>query len=298
MSRIRSLFVLVLLGGCGSSTTGPGGNGIGTFSAVIDGVAWTSDALTLQVATSQSVPGYQLISGTKVSGQNYVNIMLTLGYIGGTGTYPLGVNQGTNAGGSGAVTSQTGGVLGLWNTGFSGAAGTVTITSLTSTRMAGTFQFTAPPQLGSTATGNRVVTNGVFDVPLGTGFVVAPANNRGSKISATIGGAAWNGATVVGLGTGGAFSLGGTSSSYNLSFTTQTVVSAGNTYPFGSGFSVTASNGSTSWGALGSTGTVTITSLANGRAVGTFAGTLVGNAGAPGPLVFTNGSFDVRIDSP
>jgi len=296
---LKQLTVLsVLLAACGGSNTGPSGGGIGTFSATIDGVAWVSDASAVQVTGNQTVPGTQLILGTKINGQDYVNVTLALGYISATGTYPLGVNQGTTAGGSGAVTAQQGGVLGLWNTGFSGSAGTITITSLTSTRMAGTFQFTAPPALGSSATGNRVVTNGVFDVPLATGFVIPPANNRGSKISATIGGVAWNGATVVGLGQGGAFSLGGTSTTYNLSLTTQVAVSAGISYAIGgnNGFSVTATQGGNAWGGPGSTGSVSITSLAGGRAVGTFSGTLARTGGSA--LSIAGGTFDIRIDSP
>src|SRR4029079_16671896 len=116
-----------------------------------DGVAWASDPLALQVTGNQAVPGTQLILGTKLTGgQDSRNVTRTLGYLSGPGTYPLGVNQGTTAGGSGAVTIQQGGVLGLWNTVCSGSAGTITITSLTSTRMTGTFQFTAPPQQFST----------------------------------------------------------------------------------------------------------------------------------------------------
>jgi len=301
---IRLLMLSAALGtlaACGGSGTGPSGNGIGTFTAVIDGVAWSSDNISLQVSSGGTVPGTQVITGSKLTGgQNYIALILTLGYISAPGTYPLGVNQGVVAGGSAILSSQTGSVLGIWNTGFSGSAGTVTITSLTSTRMAGTFQFTAPPQLGSQASGNRVVTNGTFDVPLGAGFVLPTAGNLGNRFGATIGGTAWNAATVAGVGQGGAFSLGGHGTTYNISLTTQVTVSAGNSYAIGgqNGFSATATNGSSSWGGLGNTGTVFISSLANGRAVGTFSGILAAGAGTSGALVITNGSFDVKILAP
>ena len=45
-----------------------------------------------------------------------------------------------------------------------GGSGSVTITSLSSTAARGNFAFTAPPSAGSGATGNRVITEGVFNV--------------------------------------------------------------------------------------------------------------------------------------
>jgi hypothetical protein len=165
--------------------------------------------------------------------------------------------------------------------------------------MVGTFQFTAPPQLGSQASGNRVITNGTFDVPLGSGFVLPTAGNLGNKFSATLNGTAWNGATVIGVGNGGSFSLGGQGTSYNISLTTSVAVSAGNTYPIGAGgFSVTATLGSSTWTSAGGNGTVTVSSLANGRAVGTFSGTLAAGVGTIGTLVITNGTFDVKVLAP
>jgi hypothetical protein len=42
--------------------------------------------------------------------------------------------------------------------------GSLTITSLTSDRVVGTFQFVAEPDPGTAATGQVSVTNGAFDV--------------------------------------------------------------------------------------------------------------------------------------
>jgi hypothetical protein len=52
---------------------------------------------------------------------------------------------------------------GGWGTGFAGGSGTITVTVLTATRIAGTFSFDAMPGSGA-ATGTLQVRNGVFDV--------------------------------------------------------------------------------------------------------------------------------------
>jgi len=313
MRKTQTLLLLLLLTGCGGggddSPTGPGPGPsatVGTFTATLDGTAWVSTTNQV-VGTSggqNQVPGVITMTGTQVSSAtNYTTITVTLGYIAGTGTYPLGVNHGTTAGGIGTVFAPQGGSFGTWSTNLTGAAGTVNVTSLTSTRIAGTFQFTAPPQTFTSTTGTRVVTNGAFDMPLPAGFVAATASNPGSKISATINGAAWNGATVVAVGSGGAFALGGTTDTLSVSIATGTVVSAGNSYPIGgpSGATMTVLRSGTSrnWASGNqSTGTLSITSLTPTRVTGTFTATLAAGAGTTGALAFTNGTFSIRINSP
>jgi len=159
--RKTVLLLLCFVAACGggsSSTTGPtGGTTNGTFTATIDGQAWVST--TNQTATSSSanaVPGSVTLTGTKVvSATNYTTITLALGYLTGPGTYPLGVNQGTTAGGTGIVFATVGSAISTWSTNLLGNAGTVTITSLTSSRIAGTLQFTAPPQSFSSQAASR-----------------------------------------------------------------------------------------------------------------------------------------------
>ena len=308
--------LLPILAACGGggddSPTGPGpGPGpsttVGTFTANLDGAAWVST--TNQVAGTSSgqnqVPGVITMTGTQlVSATNYTTITITLGYIAGPGTYPLGVNHGTTAGGIGAVFAPQGSAFGTWSTNLTGSAGTVNVTSLTSTRIAGTFQFTAPPQTFTSTTGTRVVTNGAFEMPLPAGFVPATASNPGSRISAAINGTPWNGATVVAVGNGGAFSLGGTTDTLSVSITTGTVVSAGNSYPIGgsggASMTVLRSGTSRSWvSGSQNIGTLTITSLTATRVAGTFTATVPASAGTTGsPLAFTNGTFSIRINSP
>jgi len=216
------------------------------------------------------------------------------------------VNQGTTAGGTGIVFATVGSAISTWSTNLLGNAGTVTITSLTSSRIAGTLQFTAPPQSFSSTTGTRVVTNGAFDLALPANFTVAPATNKGSKVTGTIGGAAWNAASVVALGAGGVFGLTATTDSLSLTLATGRVVAAGSTYPIGgnsgglagavmSVIKTGTSLGWTSGSGTASVGSLTITSLSGNRASGTFSATLVGGAGTSGPLT-VSGTFDIRID--
>ena len=301
--------LFVPLAACGGvdSPNGPIDAGNGTFTATVDGQAWvsTSNQISGGTSSTSSVPGYIVLTGTKiVSATNYTTITINLGYLAGTGTYPLGVNPVSTAGGTGIVFGVQGTGIATWSTNFTGNAGTVTITNLTATRIAGTFQFTAPPQSFTTTTGTRVVTNGAFDLPLPGNFVVAPATNKGSKISGTVGGAAWNAATVIALGANGVFTLGGTTDSLSLTLNSGKPVSAGSSYSIGGtgGASLLISKTGTSlaWSsAVGaaSVGTFTIASLSANRVAGSFAATLLGGAGTSGSLV-VSGTFDVRVDTP
>jgi hypothetical protein len=301
------LFVSLTACGGSDSATGPTGTTNGTFTATIDGQAWvsTSNQITGGTASTSSIPGYVILTGSKVvSATNYTTLTLALGYLAGTGTYPLGVNPVSTAGGSGLVFGVQGTGIGTWSTNFTGNAGTLTITSLTATRIVGTFQFTAPPQSFTTTTGTRVVTNGAFDLPLPGNFVVAPATNKGSKISGTVGGAAWNAATVIALGANGVFTIGGTTDSLSLSLSTGRTVTAGSSYPIGgtggAQFLISKTGTSLAWSsAIGtaSVGTLTIASLTANRVAGSFAATLLGGAGTSGSLV-VNATFDVRVDTP
>jgi hypothetical protein len=300
-----SILLLAACGGGGSGTgPNPPGGGTGTFTAVIDGQSWvsTTNQTTGAGSGSNAIPGAVTIIGTNVvSATNYTSLVLNLGYLTGPGTYPLGVNFVSTAGGGATVTRLQGSALSNWSTEFPGNAGTVTVTGLSASRIVGTFQFSALPQAFTGATGTRVVTNGVIDMPLPAGFTVAPASNKGSKVTATIGGTAWNAATIVAGGSNNVLSLGATSDSYSLTITPGTVVSAGNTYPIGGGSGsmlVTRTGTGNNWtsGTGGQVGSITITTFSGGRATGTFSAILVPGSTTTGSLVITNGTFDVRVD--
>src|SRR5689334_4353424 len=184
------LSILAACGGGGDSATDPntgnqnsgGGDGTTKMTATIDGKAWNGSigASAIQV---DPVGGRYIVTGFEVGTSS--SVVLTFGDIPGPGTYPLGVDNVTVAGGFAGVTNLNGQT---WLTPFSGAAGTITITSLTTKRVAGTFSFTASSPSGG-ATGSRAVTTGVFDVPFNKDATIrALPDSVGSKMSATVNG--------------------------------------------------------------------------------------------------------------
>lgn len=300
--RIGLIVLGAALAACGGGSSGgpggPGGGGVG-FSATIDGQAWTADAIGFSVTGNPGTPGSLIISGVEVvSATDYRTLLLTVSFIGATGAYPIGINIGTTAGGTASITEVAGSTVTTWFTSLNGAAGTVTITSLTATRMQGTFSFTAdlsPPGPGAQAT----VTNGSFDIALPSGFTSVPVGNHGSTFTADLGGTPFNGATVVALGdlVAGAFSGGGQTVATSVSLTTAAQITATGIYALGPEITITVLDFGTgnSWGSLtGAIGTVTITAIGGGRVVGTFSGLLVPIGGAVGNLTVT-GAFDMLV---
>lgn len=304
--RALALVALGLSVACGGSgPNGPtGGNG-GSMSATINGTAWTADPVLIQAPTPQKQGHYPLY-GARLVGQSSNGVQLNLIGIPGPGTYPLG----TSGGVSGGVISLNEGSA-VWTTPLSGAAGTVTITTLTSTRAAGTFQFVAEPAVGG-ATGTRTVTNGQFDIPLNYPANLPPMTHADTgHMSATMGGAAWNGASGGGgAPTGGALFVVFTGTTRTVAITLAPYTGAG-TYQLGAANTahrITVTAGTTPgspccWGGrstlvggqlvLQDVGTITITTATANRIRGTFSGTLAtGSTGtATTSLVVTNGTF-------
>jgi hypothetical protein len=154
MTRIRALLSLVLLSAmaCGGSSTGPDNgtnNSAGPMSATIDGKAWSSPFPTATYHnTIVAVAGLDLGITASVSFAFVASA---------PGTFSVG--NGNNVFGSAVVAEAGKG----WGTAFPGGTGTVTLTTLTSTRVAGTFAFDAVANNGG-ATGTVHVTNGKFDI--------------------------------------------------------------------------------------------------------------------------------------
>ena len=146
---IASLAFTLACGGDSKGVMNPNPNQAGkSMSARIDGVAWTAASVSVNV-TNLGIT----ISGADASGRG---VGLGMSKSLGTGTQTFG----TNASALGTVTVGTQ----AWSTvSQSGASGSVTLTTLTANRAAGTFAFTAVPFIGG-ATGNKVVTTGAFDV--------------------------------------------------------------------------------------------------------------------------------------
>lgn len=232
--------------------------------------------------------------------QNGTTILIQLYNIDSVGTYRLGMS-GTNVGGYAQVTDL---LPRGWGTPLSGAAGTVTITTLGQGRIAGSFAFTADSSLG-TAQGQRVVTNGQFDLLLAGTFAILP-DNYGSRVDGTVGGAAWNAATVVMQLQSGTLVIGANNTAYSISIGKTSFAGVGS-YALGSapGDPVVVMSGpwtnpngpvNCCWGGgTGNTGTLQITSLTATRIQGTLSATLVPTpaTAATTPLTLTNITFDI-----
>ena len=294
--RMASLIALVACGGTSSSTTGPGATancgGASFLKATIDGAAWCSNAGVESTGIPQTLPGVYAITGTQLGGNNPTTLNITLYNVGAPGTYPLGVGPQV-PGGSGLVSNLSGG----WGTPQTGADGSIMITTLTATRIEGSFFFTANATTGG-ATGSKAVTLGTFALPVKpTGTIGPLPANAGSKVSAQISGASYNAAAAsasISLANGilvvsSSNSLRGVSISlsgfagagfYALAANpsrTLTVVNAANFQ-------------SNSWSSLGagSSGSVVVTSMTSTRLQGTFNATL-----GPAPGTSTTGSIQV-----
>jgi hypothetical protein len=161
------LVALTVAIACGKSTTSPtsgsnggtssSGNGTpsggvpgtanrGTVSATIDGVSWSGTVSTATVT----------LGSLAVAGENTAGLIVGFGAVAKTGTTSVGLGSGTN----GTVQQNGRG----WHAMLTNGSGSVTITTLTASGASGTFSFTMVPLPNTGATGNRVVTNGAFNV--------------------------------------------------------------------------------------------------------------------------------------
>jgi len=274
LRTVRTLAVAVAwLSACGGdgSTTPGGGTGTG-FRAIIDGVSWTSGSS----AAVSAAGGLFTLVGSQV-GTSVTSISLSFYSIGVPGTYPLGVT-GTVAGGIGTITTSPS----SWSTPLSGAAGEVTISAVSSTRIVGTFRFNATPQLGQTVTNTRVVTQGEFDLPVTGAATLVVLDGAASKVSGTVAGNTFNAATVVSVTapSSGTLTIAGSNTAYTVNLVLSGYTGA-TTYTLGTGASrtmqVTTNAPSKVWGGSNATttGTVVITNVSATRIKGTFSATLL-----------------------
>ncbi|MDZ4675763.1 MAG: hypothetical protein SGI84_15045 [Gemmatimonadota bacterium] len=275
------------------------------MSASIDGAAWVAQSQFLQTITQQQKQGHLPIYGAKLlSSTSSQGIQLNLVGLPGPGTYPLGTGGGVSGGIASVVEGSS-----VWQTPLSGAAGTVTVSTLTATRATGTFQFTAA---AITGTGTRTVTNGKFDFPIAAPANLPPLTHADTGFMvANLGGAAWNGATGGGgAPTGGALVVIFTGTTRTVSVALAPYTGVG-TYQLGAANTAhrlmiaagTVAGSPCCWGGrsvlvggqlvLQDVGTITITSATANRIRGTFSGTLAtGSTGtATSSLVVANGSF-------
>lgn len=288
MPRIVVSLLCLLLTACGGNDpTGPGGSA--NFQATIGSAVW-------QAQTASAVAGVNgtfTISGGSASGSG---LALVLYNMSAPGTYPLGVG-GSVFGGSATVTE---GVASWW-TALSGAAGTVTISQVSATRIVGTFSFTAVPLAGG-ATGTRQVSAGSFDLAVTTtGSITVPAN-VGNRAGGTLGGLPWNAATVVMVSApaSGLMTSGFSNDTHNINLILSGLAGAG-TYQLNTGvaryFTVMLTGTATTWGGTqaSNSGSVVLTSVTASRVVGTYNATLQPGVGNPGGPLTITGTFDLGI---
>jgi hypothetical protein len=242
----------------------------------------------VSATTSPASPGTYILVGSKlISGTTALTLDLFLYNIAAAGTYPLGIGP-TVVGGSGTVTEGST----TWLTPLSGAAGTVTISALSSSAIAGTFSFTAAPLVGGGA--SRAVTSGSFDIPI-TGTPAPLPASAGSRMSATLGGAAWNAATVVTVShSGGVYAFGGSNTDYSVNLILSSISGPG-TIPLDTTTeTLSIQQGTHAWSSsLGGSGSVAITELTASRIKGTVTATLPEAGG--GTLTVADGTFDVGL---
>ena len=315
MSSARILSVIAtsfLLAACGSdSPTGnddddDNPNTTGThMTATIDGQPFVASKLPglINVLQVEAAGGRYILLGTEATSTGAIGrqVSFAIGNISAPGTYPLGVDGVSVTGGFASITQN-----GQWTTPLDGASGSITVTALTPTRIAGTFNFTADALSGG-ATGTKVVTAGSFDAPMGnTAVIQTLADSIGSKMSATIGGASFNGAIVSGQTSATHLVLFGTNKKYNFTMTLPRPPATG-TYALSnaSGSILTLTDGSSAansapnccYGVVGDVGSLNITSMTTTRIKGTFTATLTAKPGttATGTISVTNGSFDIGL---
>ena len=138
---------------CSSSkSTGPGGSGNGPISATINGAAWSGSIDAIATRTVSS--GDTIISiGGSNSGETAI-IGLAFNNV-GPGVYGIGaINEPANA-----ILSEG---SAAWAANITGGSGSITVDTVTASRVTGTFQFSAVPVANSGATGTMTVSNGKF----------------------------------------------------------------------------------------------------------------------------------------
>lgn len=291
-----ALTVAAAAAGCGSDSGTTPDPATGPMSASIDGQAWAADENLATALAVPLVPGSFIVQGTHVlSGSDALTLQMLLYNISGPGTYPLGVGP-TVYGGSGLVSTAAAG----WGTPLSGAAGTVVITALTPSRIAGTFEYTAEASVGS-ATGTRVVTGGQFDLLLGNATDPLPPlpGNAGGFFRADVGGSSFNASTVAASTVSSNLIITSTTEDRNVGIVLQSVTAPGDyaltTSAPSRTMSVIELGSSVQWGAgTGMTGTVSVTSLTGERAIGSFTATLAPVSGTSSTLTLS-GTFDVGL---
>ena len=129
----------------------------GTLRATVDGTPWQSALATGGIASFAGLPPQLTLSAVSSTS----SLGLSISAPAAAGTYDV---AGTSSGF--ASFSLIEGIAASWWVSplAPGSSGTLTITTATATRIAGTFSFTAVARAQGLTPATRTVTNGTFDV--------------------------------------------------------------------------------------------------------------------------------------
>ncbi|MCC7052955.1 MAG: hypothetical protein IT355_06770 [Gemmatimonadaceae bacterium] len=297
LARLRRLEVLAVstltLAACGGGGGGgpTGGGTTGSMSASIDGTSWSSTT-----ASATATPG-GIFTLTGVQAGSGVGVTMTIYHIGAPGTYPLGVGS-TVAGGLASVVEGTSG----WSTPLSGAAGTVTVTSVSPTRIGGSFAFTAPRVTGASGLATRAITTGLFDVPVSGPATLVVPDNAGGKMTWGVGSTAHTASSIASVSapSAGVLTFAGSNTAQTLSIIVSEYTGTG-IYILGSGASrsvrLTQVAPGGVWGGTNAstTGSLTVTTATASRIIGSLSVTLQPVGGTTGGTVRVFATFDIGI---
>jgi len=311
-TRVAMLVSLGLVFACGGGSEGatsPNGGSTSGFhmTAKVDGAAFVASNPDFSPATQVTAGNYTIL-GLQSSTTAATIITLSLANIRGPGTYPLGVGPQVPGGSVILAVSSAG-----WASPMSGADGSITITSLSTTEIAGTFNFVVTASLSGTTPATRTVTEGDFRLPVKQlAAIGAIPDKAGSTLTMSANGSAFTGAFVQAnlntiAGSQGQFLVVSSSNSTRgFGFSLSGVTGPG-TYALGNTstvtrqmqFSFVANVQANSWSSIGpgSSGSVIITSLTATRIKGTFSGVLGPTPGfsSAGVATITNGVFDIGL---
>jgi hypothetical protein len=151
-----SAFLVATLSCGGDSSMSPTTLKNGSFSASIDGKAFTANLAIIATYANNKLS----VTGT--------NAAETLGFLvvaTGPGTYSVG--SGNQSGNNASYVPSTAGNPQGWTAGTFNGSGSVKVDTLTSTGASGTFSFVLTPTVNTSATGNKNITNGKFNVTFG-----------------------------------------------------------------------------------------------------------------------------------
>ncbi len=137
-------------GGLGSGGSGGGTLPNGSMSATFDGATWTASLALAPLFVSETFA----LSGTDQTGRSLTLSMRASG----SGTYPF---TGTNGGACNLI---IGSATWLGAPAAQQGSGQIVFTTLNATNAIGTFECSAPPQAGTTASGIKSISNGTFNV--------------------------------------------------------------------------------------------------------------------------------------